>query len=343
MKRALSLAALFVAAYAAPARAEDVPPLPDPLPKAASSPYPIAPPRYLEAHVSTSLQLDWNRRKDLPADAGAARASFLGGLEIAVPWDNQRFRAGVFFGVQGGHWGDDRRGPLSLVPGLRFRASPFMEDFFDVYGVLRADLPISISTDAGLGLRAGAGVGVRVARAISVEGTYDVLVPISQTFRDTRFETVLPAAMTLTLSFDTCLFLSGCAPAELKPKRRNLSCRLYARAAEIGRAQRGVCDAIPKAMQAVPDPRSASRMDDGAGAFLAALAAETKSAEIAALAKLHAALADDLERWQSRSDAHAQVGLALRERWMYAPVPSELRRAFGCDGPAAECVELSDE
>lgn len=339
-------AGVAVCSVGVAAHAQGVPALPDPLPREATSPYPLAPPRRLELHASTSLQLDWNGRADRPQDASLARASFLGGLEVVLPFWNQRFRPGVFFGVQGGHWGDDMRGPFSLVPGFRLRISPFMEDVLDVYGVLRADLPISISTDAGIALRGGIGAGVRVARLVSMELTFDpVFVPISRPFRDTSYTTVLPWAATASLMFDMCIIGGlGCAPSKRKPLVRNVSCVLYEQARTVGE---GVCGAVPEALQAAPDPRTASRMDDGTSAFLAALAAlvkdEPSASAVVALAARHGELAEQVVKFQRREAAHASVGLVLRERWIYAPVPTELREYFGCTGARpATCVELAE-
>lgn len=347
MSRALGLAAcagVAMCSVGAPAHAQGVPALPDPLPREATSPYPLAPPRRLELHVSTSLQLDWNGRTDRPQDAGVARASALGGVEVVLPLGNQRFRPGIFFGVQGGHWGDDVHGAFSLVPGFRLRVSPFMEDVFDVYGVLRADLPVSISTNAGVALRGGIGAGVRVARLVSMEITFDpVFVPISQPFRDTAYTTVLPWAATASLMFDLCIVGGlGCSPAKQMQVVRNVSCVLYEQARAVGP---GVCGAVPEALQAAPDPRTASRQEDGTSAFLAALGGlvthpETRAA-VLALAHRHEALSDDMLRFRRREAAHASVGLVLRERWTYAPLPNELREYFGCNGPRPPtCVEL---
>jgi len=339
--RAVGLALLLLVVGAGGvARAED-PALPGLLVRDAKSPYPLAPARYIEVHVSTSLQLDWNGRTDRPADAGVARASFLGGVEVAGAFANQRLRPGIFVGLQGGHWGDDRHGPFSIVPGFRFRGSFFMEDVFDVYGLLRADLPITLSTSAGVGFRGGFGVGVRVARLVSLEASFDPLVvPISQTFQNSTYATVLPWAATGTIAFDLCI-IDGlkCKPAEHKPRARNLACRLY----DAARAITNACDAVPRAMQSVPDPHVAARSDDGVTAFLSALADATGRPDVRDLAKLHARLGDQYESYLRREAAYAQEHLELAERWTYAPVPSELRRALGCDGAiVTDCVELED-
>ncbi|HEX7603645.1 MAG TPA: hypothetical protein VF316_18630 [Polyangiaceae bacterium] len=315
------------------ALAEGSPSLPGPLPRAKTTPYPLAPPRVLELQLVLASPLDWNRAVNSPDTM--TRVGLLGGIDIVFPFVHQRVRPSLFLGGQYGYWGDDKHGPVSFVPGAHFRGSLAMGDVFDFYLLARADFPVS--GEAGLGFRPGLGFGLRAGRAVSFEASYDNIVAISRSFENTKNATYAPFAMTLAVSADLCLFF-GCGPSQKKPKPRNLACQLYERAriAGAGPSRQAICDAFPKALDTAPDPLSASRDEDGVSAFLAKLEPLVASGDVTVLKTLHKDLTDQWLLYEKRAEAHALEGLQLAEQWSYGPVVTELRSYLGCpDSPGA--------
>ena len=346
MKRALALAACLVAT---PALADDgVPAIPMELPRPPTSPYVLSGKRFLETNVSATYLFDVNARTDAPADARTSRSSAIVGAEVSVPAWYDRFRLGAFAGSQIGYWGDDVHGPFSFYFGARARLSYWMGDVFDFYFMARADLPLTIKGDAGF--RPGAGLGLRIARAISVEATYDVLVPIGASFVNTEHASFVPIGMSLSLLFDACV---GCNRAEKKQVDHDMACRFYnsakARAARADAAvKKELCDAVPAAMRACPDPLAASRVDDGMVTFLDGLRRATSSADARALVQhlidYHAAMLYQWAEYEQEVSLATRDGHKLTERWTYAPVPGDLVDYLGCRGaPPADCEEVAPE
>jgi hypothetical protein len=336
----------FVIALVTPALAfagdlQAPPPIPRELPKAEASPYVLSGVRRAELDVSLAGSLDSNARTDAPADARTGRLSTVIGVDVGVPIWNQRIRPTLFVGAQLGYWGDDAHGVASGYAGARIRASMWMGDIWDVYAIARADFPM---TGAGAAFRPGLGVGIRIARAIAFEGTWDMLIPIGNEFRNTQYTSIVPFGGTLAVSFDLCM---SCNKPDQKPLDRNVACRLYNAAKTVSTCgvSSQICAAVPKAMAACPDALAATRDEDGASTFLKALEdGVTADAKIAVrrLVDLHAAL---LEQWGAYETKVAEAGVRgnkLAERWTYAPVPAELRSYLGCDGAAPpECVETA--
>lgn len=336
MKRALFGALVLCPSLAI---ADDVPPIPQELPKAPTSPYVLSSARAAEMNVSLAGSLDANTRTDAPSDARNGRLSTVIGVEVGVPIWNQRLRPSLFGGVQLGYWGDDAHGVASGYFGARMRASVWMGDIWDFYILGRTDFPM---TGAGVAFRPGLGIGVRIARVLSFEGTWDFLVPIEGAFENTKDAKFVPLAGTLAVSFDLCL---SCNKATPEPVERNVACRLYNAAKSV--ASPSICAGVPKAMAACPDPLEATRDEDGAKTFLDALehaVGPDVQAAVHRLASMHAALSKQWDAYESRV---ASVGIAKRtlgERWTYAPVPAELRSYLGCDGPPPpECVEITKQ
>jgi hypothetical protein len=312
-----------------------------------SPPYLLAGDRFLEANVAASLQLDWN---GLASQSGpTAHAGLVVGADVGVPFVDQRVRPAVFTGVKIGAWADETHGPFGFVEGARFRWSPLMWDVFDVYLVARGDFDLDPGASAVF--RPGAGVGVRVARMLAVEATWDVSVPLRSSFAGTRYPSFVPYGISFGALFDACF---GCNRAPVPQANRDLACQLYHAAARVNRANhKAICDALPVAMTATPDPLQASREQDGAGTFLQelakAVASEDAKNEIRGLVTLHQKLLTDWTDYERKAASAAQRGLRLGERWTYAPVPGELRAFLGCDvvdaahGPppdAPSCKEL---
>jgi hypothetical protein len=198
MRRALALA--FVFALSRGASAQEIPTVPKALPKPPTTPFVLAGARYLELNAAMSMALDSNARTDAPADVRAGRTSFTAGVDLGFPFAHQRLRPSLFGGVQVGYWGDDAHGPVSAYVGTRFRASFYMDDIFDLYALLRADVPIS---PAGAALRPGAGIGLRVGRVVSLEGSYDTLFALGTTFANTQYTSFVPVGFTVSLMIDT--------------------------------------------------------------------------------------------------------------------------------------------
>jgi hypothetical protein len=126
-----------------------------------------------------------------------------------------------------------------------------------------------------------------------------------------------------------------------------MACRLYELAKDVSTpdVRKPICDAVPHAMEASPDPLTARRQQDGAAVFLDALAAglatEPKKA-VVRLVDMHDALLGRLSSYERVAAANAAQGLALAERWSYAPVPAELRAYLGCEATLPPpCTEIT--
>jgi hypothetical protein len=346
-----TLVTVGVAAFALPsesARAgEPVPAVPPEQSKPASSPYLLSGDRFLEANVAASLQLDWN---GVASQVGpTAHAGVVLGGEVGVPFVDQRVRPALFTGIKLGAWADETHGPFGFVEGARFRWSPLMWDVFDVYLVARGDFDLDPGASAVF--RPGAGLGVRVARMLAVEATWDVTVPLGSPFAGTRYPSLVPFGISFGALFDACF---GCNRSPPPQASRDLACQLYRAAANLKPANhKAICDALPVAMTAYPDPLQASREQDGAGTFLQELAkavpGDDAKSEIRGLVALHQSLLSDWSAYERQAAAAAERGRRLGERWTYAPVPGEIRAFFGCDvvdpthGPppaAPTCQEL---
>ncbi len=349
LRRVVTAAFACALAFAPEAGAtEAVPALPAPQPKPTSSPYLLAGDRFLEANVSATLQLDWNGL--VGVQGPTAHAGIVIGGEIGVPFDDQRVRPAFFSGVKVGGWADEVQGPFGFVEGARLRVSPFMWDVFDLYVVGRGD--IVVDPRAGTLVRPGLGLGMRVARLLSIEATWDVTVPIGSTFEGTRHPDFIPYGVSFGALFDTCFQCNREAEA---PVNRDLACRLYRAAATVGTGPRHgpICDAIGRAMIACPNLESASYDEDGANAFLEQLAKEVSrddaKSDVRRLVELHAKLLAQWGQYELEAAAAARNKQRLKERWSYAPVPSELRAYLGCDRseasgqeiPAPTCQEIT--
>ena len=339
--RARALAAAFALLAPCAAAAQEAPPVPGELPKAPSTPYVLSGARFLEVNVTVATLLDVNGRTDAPKDTRVGRSSALLGFDFGLPLWNQRIRPSVFGGVQLGYWGDDAHGPVSAYAGARLRASFWMGDLWDFYAVARGDFPM---TGAGVGFRPGLGLGMRVGRAVSLEGTYDMLVPLGGDFQNTQYGSLVPVGMTIALSVDACI---GCTRSEKPQLNRDLACRLYdfAKDASTCGVRDAICAAVPKALAACPNPLVAARDDDGTSTFLAALedaVAPLGKPAVQRLRALHAALVRQWEAYEASTTSAALEKRKLSERWTYAPVPGELRAYLGCDGPVPpDCAEIT--
>ena len=333
---------MLVTAIAAPAAA-DVPPVPNELPPAPTSPYLLAGPRFLETNIVAASVIDTNARTDAPSDARTGRSSAVIGGEIGYPFFNQRVRPSAFTGIQLGYWGDDKHGPFSFYLGARLRVSFWMGDLWDFYVIGKADFPVT--PDVGAAVRPGLGLGMRLVRAVSLEATYDVLSPLGNQFTSTEHPNLVPFGMTIALAVDPCF---SCNRSEKAQFNRNVACRLYnfAKQDSSCEVRAAICAAVPKALEACPDPLQAKRDDDGTSTFLGALADDVPAQAKAAVNRLLQLHHELLERWAAYEKQAAAAGVAgreLSEIWSYAPVPSELRSYLGCDGgpPPPDCEEVT--
>jgi hypothetical protein len=284
--------------------------------------------RYLELNVGATLQLDWNGLAGVTGPT--AHAGLVAGVEVGVPFDEQRIRPALFTGVKMGAWADEVHGPFGFVEGARIRLSPFMWDVFDLYLVMRADF--DLQPGASPLFRPGVGVGLRAARLFAVEATWDVTVPLGSDFAGTRYPSLVPYGVSFGVLFDTCFQCNRGSPPQV---RRDLACCLYQTAAAQTSAQADICDAVARALLACPQPQVASRLDDGTGTFLGKLLTEVKSEAakrvVAELVRLHERLLRDWAAYAEKAVVAAQRDRQLDEQWVYAPAPAELRAYLGCD------------
>jgi hypothetical protein len=272
---------------------------------------------------------------------GAMRPAGYLGAEGAFPFDEQRVRLSLGADLVLGHWGDDTHSLIGMQVSAAFRWSPFMDDVFDGYLVVRPADFLFAWDPASTAYRPGVGVGVRVARSVQLEATGDALVAL-----DGRFaggERAAPG-LDVTLGFDFCLPLSCNQPAPAGPGQISLACNLYDEAQLVCQKvpdRSALCAAVFTAMDANrPLGADGKQAQDPIDAFLLAtseLVAEPAKSRITHLGQTNETLVERLEDAQRRERKAAQSGAKLVDHCSYAPTAIELRDAFGClvDGGAA--------
>jgi hypothetical protein len=165
-----------------------------------------APARKGEFWVHTGYVDDWR------GPAGADPAFALGIEKVPFVSLDQRWRLGWYFGGLWGHWGDREHSSAGFDVSLRFRASAYMTDFWDIYVLTKVG--IIGAFDGRFGLRPGLGAGFRVLRGAALEITIDDVIALGDRFAGGA--RVLPG-MTAALGFDLCILGTWC----LGPKPPN--------------------------------------------------------------------------------------------------------------------------
>jgi hypothetical protein len=301
-----------------------------------SNGFPLTPARSRELWTNLGLMGDWS-----------PHASMKPGASVGFEWvplvnAKQSVRLGLYAGLTFGHVGDESHAVVGGELGPRLRLSPLINDFFDIYPILKTDLALAIKPWKSV-FRPGLGVGVRVLRAVSLEATFDGLVAIGDPFAG---GSRLAPGMTIALGFDWCAPYEACnRPPPPPPTQRSLTCELYAQASAVCKrsAQRAaLCEAVAIALDA--NAVATAERFDAIDAFLEGMlehaADATLKQELSALQVQHRKLLKKIDDAREAERKAAQHSAWLPVHCSYAPVAAELREAFGCDAqsrPVAAC------
>jgi hypothetical protein len=278
-----------------------------------------------------------------------------------VPWilrETPSTRVALYQSATFGSWGDGGLSELfTLEAGAKLRISLYPGDVVDLYPLIGASWLYDFRGPDHMGVKGIAGGGFRVFRAISGELTFEILSALGDA--DGRPNEPVFGVGT-AVGFDFCSLVTWCDYAPLRQERDDQTCHLYregnalcAAAGASPEARRPFCEAVEASLNPRTHPPEPG--GDSPREFLDALVAELRArksaigpaadelvAKVGAITARHRCFSQwraggrDLERRAARGDRVVKV------RRVYAPYPTELKRAFGC-GQQAVCEDVCDE
>jgi hypothetical protein len=295
-------------------------------PKYPDSSFPLAysTPRYFELGLEVRYLGD-----SVPVQSSIAPAAIVG-----AAWSDHWARLGVRVGGAFGAWGEDGRGPAALLLGVRgaFDIHRFMSGLVALHIPVNTDvLLLSAHGDAVVRFDP-VGLGVDVARAVSVDATFDLGISPATPFAS---GSPLAYGFGIGVTVDFCAFWGACAKSPQTTTDTDLTPDFYAQATRAAQSipHDELCSAVDAAMD--PSKYHATSKHDEIHEFLRGVSDNLRTASskaaLAVLERTHDDYRKQLTDSRQAVTNDTRDGRAVLHRCTYAPYPVEIRRVFGCD------------